>query len=328
MDELLLPVPDRLSEDQVLPFEQTLQAHLSHPCVQLDFRKLSWSCPFGMLLLAAQIDSFVNRRKQDELYTGAFYEKRDGTVCSYLAHLGFFHHIGLPYGKDPGEAPGSNTYMPITVIERQNLERQSTAEKLLLSEVIEKESARLAGLIAQNAHFEFTSALTYCFREVIRNVFEHSCADRCVVCAQRWSGRRIEIAIVDQGRGIRKSLGEKYDLRDDWSYLQHAIKPGITRTSGDAPGPWGNTGYGLYALSELCRLTGSFVLSSGECSLKIDLGEEEPVEHGFGGTAIKLEMTKPSVPFNQLLAQVIERGEKAAGESGSVRKASKSSRQV
>ena len=43
--------------------------------------------------------------------------------------------------------------------------------------------------------------VSYCLREVIRNVFEHAQTDTCTVMAQRYSDGAAEIAIIDNGMG-------------------------------------------------------------------------------------------------------------------------------
>ena len=136
----------------------------------------------------------------------------------------------------------------------------------------------------------------------------------------------MEIGIIDRGRGIRKSLEEKYSFTSEYDALQHAIKPGVTRTSGTDPGRWGNTGYGLYVLSELCRQTGEFLLASGVSALCIRDGKQNQRAESFIGTAVKLRMTKPQRDVAEMISEIITKGEQLAGASNGVARASKSSR--
>ena len=51
----------------------------------------------------------------------------------------------------------------------------------------------------------------YCFTEMMRNVFEHSGADRVYVCAQYWPFHQlVEIAISDMGCGIKAAMNKQY----------------------------------------------------------------------------------------------------------------------
>ena len=94
--------------------------------------------------------------------------------------------------------------------------------------------------------------LSYCFREVIRNVFEHANCGECSVMAQSWSNNIAEVAIIDRGVGIKKSLSSTYNIVTHVDALKLAVKPGISSGSVlSTGGKWGNEGYGLYILSLL-----------------------------------------------------------------------------
>lgn len=304
-----LTVPAMLTEDMVFPFQTTLDAHKDVPSsVILDLSELSFSYPFGMLLLASQIQDFVSYRKAQDTVTKAVAPLDKNEVCSYLAHIGFFQYIGLDVGKAPDEARGSGTYMPIVPVDCGLFARKARPGRL-----IEKRASRLAELVTHTRGSEIDRTLKFSFCETIRNVFEHAKTDECVVCAQRW-GQDLEIAIIDRGRGIRKSFEEGGHFFDSgYEAIEYAIKPGTTRTSGEDLGFHGNVGFGLYVLAELCRKMGKFVLSSESSSLVIVDGQVSEWRVPFDGTAVKLRMTIPSTGFDSMVKDIMAAGERKAG---------------
>ncbi|MDP6634123.1 MAG: hypothetical protein QGG42_04455 [Phycisphaerae bacterium] len=328
MQDIRIDVPRLLKEEFVFPFKETLDSQKdASSTVTLDFTKLSFSYPFGMLLLASQIRDFADYRRARDTKTKADSISETNPVCSYLGHIGFFQHIGLrTVGNAPGQAGGSTNYMPITELTRQELDADAALLNKSLGEAVARRSAKLAPVLTQSYKPQFNEPVAYCFREIIRNVFEHATVDKCVLCAQRWRNGIVEIGIIDRGRGIRRSLEEKYSFGSDYEALEKAVAPGVTRASGNDPGPWGNTGYGLHVLSEICRETGEFVLASGSSALLIANRQNNEWDKLFEGTAIKLRMNKPKKDFGEMMREIIDAGEKVAGSSGEVPKASKSSR--
>ena len=110
-------------------------------------------------------------------------------------------------------------------ITRTEFEKRMRETLRPLGYVVQVESERLARLVTQKNELKINAPLAYCFREVIRNVFEHADADRCAVCAQKGSDGYVEIAIVDSGRGIRRSLQEKHPVSSDREALELALRP-------------------------------------------------------------------------------------------------------
>jgi hypothetical protein len=160
--------------------------------------------------------------------------------------------------------------------------------------------------------------------------FEHAQTDTCAVAAQRYGGS-IEIAIADTGIGILGSLSPAFpDLKNDADALEMALRPGISRVSAAEAGDseWGNSGFGLYVLSELGRRAGFFCLLSGRGSVKLPLVEgKDEIPHQFTGTFIRLEVEKPKGKnFEGFIQQIIEKGERETAASPFLRRASKSTK--
>ena len=107
------------------------------------------------------------------------------------------------------------------------------------------------------------------FREMIRNVYEHSGMDEVYVCAQYWpSYNLVEISIVDNGCGVKSAMEKKFKDMSEEELLSLALKPGISAESNHS---WigknnrlSNSGYGLPITKELAlAYDGYFIFCSG-----------------------------------------------------------------
>jgi hypothetical protein len=253
----------------------------------------------------------------------------------YLAHMGFFRSIGFDKGKRPGEAAKGATYVPITILTLHDLEQNRrsmmtpTGDLPHLGDAIERESMRLAALVTQDKRPRINRPIAYCFREIIRNVFEHAEIDTCAVYAQKWANGVIEVAIVDRGIGIHASLLPKLELASDADALRAAITPGVSSKRGKDESAWTNSGFGLYILSELGKQLGVFKLCSGITELRAEDGNLREEDHiaSFTGTAVGLKIRQlATTEFSKLIKKIADEGEAQALVRGEPVKASKSSR--
>lgn len=308
--------PIDFSPPNIIGFSQELQDLVSEPSeVFIDFSQTGYSYPFATLLLAEKIKSFVSKRKSFGLNTSASGLAASSEPLSYLRHIGFFEFIGLKnVGKKPGQAPGSHRYLPITPIEKKGLLRG--AQRSTVQEAVQTKSEHLAGMVFDD-DFSKQIMLTYCFREIIRNVFEHAQTDSCCLMAQKWYSGEVEIAIVDTGIGILASLEEVFQFDSAEQALQEAIKPGVSRVRSPQRGSeWDNSGFGLYVLSELGSRYGEFsVVSSGKW-MHCRNGTSIFNDMAFGGTAIQLKLsTRDADHFPNILRGIVTTGETEHGRT-------------
>jgi hypothetical protein len=243
-----------------LEFGATLQALEEASIYELDFGKVSFVTPAWMLVVGDAIRSFRLARPETKRRAINFRH------LSYPAYVGFFQYFGLEYGQAPAEAPGSNTYIPITQVDVGQL-RAKAAEKFLpVGELIEEDARQLARVLTQLSQGEVIDTLTYSIREIVRNVIEHSESPSYTIVAQYWPAKNCaELAVSDVGCGILKSLKQnpKLEVESDLDALKLSLLPGISskawrrRNSSDA---WANSGYGLFMTQRLCSLDGEFTL--------------------------------------------------------------------
>lgn len=315
-----IKVPSLLKEDKVFPFIRTLWSFKDVTDLFIDYSDLAFAYPFGALVLSSLIRDFVRYRITQNLKTTATGIDKSKDVFSYLAHIGFFKYQILDFGNEPGQASGSYNYLPFKIITKKQL----TGSTKHLGQAIQNESESLTQLLLQIDKPTITHPVTYCFRETIRNVFEHANTNSCFVCAQKYQNTRIEIAIIDKGRGIRASLEERYSFSNDIEAIQHSLLPGISRVdvskSNYDDDPFANSGFGLYVLSRLAQKTGEFVIVSKNAGINYSCNSTGIVDYAFPGTAIKLNITKPtSVNLNDLIQEIIREGESKSSQYDKIR---------
>jgi hypothetical protein len=212
-----------------------------------------------------------------------------------------------------GMANGSETYIPIRALKRDSFGSPSAGSKELL-EKVKSQSNKLTGLLMPNYEIETFNAVAYSFREIIRNVFEHAGVDECFIQGQRMTSGVIEVAILDEGCGIRTSLSKAYPTSSDNEALDSCILPGVSSRSRDLEESE-NSGFGLYVLSEIGRCFGRFVLCSGKASLK--LSKRNPPakdEADVPGTLVSLRLDQPPRNMQALLEDIVMRGEEEMGQ--------------
>lgn len=330
---MVLNLPACLDESSAFKFLVKLRDALSEAqsarALLIDFAPVRFAEPFGALLIGSGLTRFLcdlpgDVRLSDE---GIDLSK---PAHSYLAHVGFFDLLGLPAGKALGQAPGGTSYLPISELERDDLERESVRKGRPLPEIVQQHAEKFAVVLTQKHSLKTNRPLAYCLREIIRNVFEHAGTDLCLVSAQRWNDETVEMAILDEGRGIRASLAERHVFRDDLSALQAALRAGVSRAAIGAEDEfWANSGFGLYVLSELGRRLGSFTLCSGQAVVRT--GSENGsglLPCDFAGTAVRLRLKRPKGENLETLIQaIIREGESAAdGDPKTAPRASRSTR--
>lgn len=257
-----------------------------------DFSNMSWTTPAGLCMAVAAFRQF-KRRHPSAVLQFIGYEKH-----KYQAFMGFFRSLEINFGPDSNALPSGETYLPIKDFKLSVLKGAAKSMRRPVAEMIDEHSGQLAGILTKDPSGELNSSVKYLLREIIRNSAEHSQADSLLYCAQLWpTKRKLEIAIVDSGIGVRASLAANPHLRisADLDAIRLATLPGV---SGKAfvgakvrrADPWQNSGYGLYLASRLCRESGRFFIGSNADALYLTRDGEKPINWGLNGTAIVLEM--------------------------------------
>lgn len=285
--------------------------------------------PFGMLLIGAKIRQFREKRSNSN-FTAINYSNND-----YAAHMGFYKSLGLDYGKAPGEAKGSNTYLPVTKLDVSEIREESRSNIEHIVDTVERRAEAIATVLSCD-NLDVKEVLTYSIREIMRNVIEHSEAESIWYAGQYWPKKdKVEIAILDEGIGIHTSLRKnrklKFQTTSEALYL--AIEPGISgkdiKAEMKRDGVYGNSGYGLFMTSRICEDGGDYVIGCGEKVLGINKKTNSVYDLSFDGTVIRMRLRPSKIKdLSSLLKTYLKEGAERSksNNQSSVITASKSSR--
>ena len=146
----------------------------SSPIVALDFSRMGFANPTGMLVLASLIEEAVSAGRVPIQIGIAPYD--------YVSNMGFYAACGLNVPKH--EAPGSATYYPITRFNVNQLRARAVELKIPVGAHVNVTVGRLAYLITRQTSGDLFFTVKYCLREILRNVAEHSQSDHLLVMGQ------------------------------------------------------------------------------------------------------------------------------------------------
>lgn len=289
--------------------------------VIIDFSQMRKFDPLPMLIMGATLRNYRNQFPNKKFTVTGFSGK------SYACTMGFFKYISesLNIGKMPGEASGSNNYIPITPINVDELQQKEITDGnfIEIGDLIEREAGRLA-LIVDRGNEELHKLLTFLIREILRNTPEHAGTNTMWVCGQYWPSYELaEIAIADEGIGIYNSITQNCSHReyitDNKKALQWALKAGISEAFNpsnkqSSRDEWANSGFGLYMVNSICKyLNGSFCIISYGDYMLIDNHGIKYGETNFRGTAIRMRVPSKNIKNAQdIISQIAEQGETEA----------------
>ena len=322
MLDIQIQVPGSLTDAAVVGFSRELQNLAVAERYVVDLSRVKHVEPFGMLVCASVLRRFIRIRKE----AGGQFTAVGFTENSYAAHMGLYQAFGLPYGNKPGEASGSSRYIPLTCISVKDLKAQAGYSPV--GEAVEREAQRLSRVLLQKTDGSRFSHISYALLEMMRNVVEHSFAPEIWCAAQCWPNKNcVEIAILDEGIGVKKSLQRNPANRcsTDQEALELALQAGV---SGAPPKSeelqfreayddgWQNAGLGLFIVSKLCAEGGSFSIVSGNCSLSLSKSGTGASLADFAGTAVRMKLESVSDrDINTFIDRILPKGAKT-GRSG------------
>jgi len=292
MSIIKVEIPSRLIFQNSINFAKELRAIKSADEYILDFSKLKFIDPFSLLFISSEIqrcrERFINSR----------FQAINFEHCTYQGHMGFFKAFGVDYGNWPSQAKGSSTYIPINIYNTQDIKNEARNLLINPAELLESKAKEIASILSRSNSGNLNEVLTYCLREIFRNVIEHSQSEQFGFCAQyRQSLNLVSFSIIDRGIGLRESLGANptLELTNDSSALKAALQPAVSgkiyKGQKKKPkGEWANSGYGLFMTSNICRQGGGFFIASGESGYYLSEKKERILETPFEGTALNLAL--------------------------------------
>jgi hypothetical protein len=193
-------------------------------------------------------------------------------ALGYLARMDLLSHAGVGYEETFDRHDETGRFLALRLVEEQ-------------SGVFPRVNA-LCDLVAH--HFdnarEFLPALEWAANEILDNVFVHAESPTpAVVYAQHYANHhRLSVAIADQGRGLRASLAEQFQLFGHGDAIGKALERGVTRIPGDGAG---NGMAGTLAISEANG--GTMWVATGDVQFKKPSG----TKHGFRNCGVEVPGT-------------------------------------
>jgi hypothetical protein len=292
MTKITIAVPSRLLFQNSIDFVKTLLSIEPHDHIEFDFSRLSRIDPFSLLFVSSEMQRCRERLRSSH-FSAINYER-----CTYPAHMGFFKSFGLNFGKNPGEANGSSTYIPICIYNTLDIKNEASELMINPAELLETRAKKIASILTRDISGDLNEVLTYCLREIFRNVIEHSESEKFGFCAQyRPSDNIVSFSIIDRGIGLKASLqnNPNLTLKDDIQAIKAALQPAISSKvyqgqKQKPKGEWANSGYGLFMTSNICKMGGSFFIASGESGYYISENTERFLDTPFRGTALNLAL--------------------------------------
>jgi anti-sigma regulatory factor (Ser/Thr protein kinase) len=178
-------------------------------------------------------------------------------VHNYLNRIHFYSHLGIDvdYPWERHDPTGR-------FIEIQNPQTEKQGEQVA-DDIIKILENHLYGL--EN----IKNGMNYALNEIVNNVFHHAASPvHGVICAQSYpKNQRIDVAVVDFGRGIAASL--RSNPENKISSNEEALRLAIQQRVTGRPGY--NSGEGLFFTTEIIRANqGEMVLYSGDGGLFFD----------------------------------------------------------
>lgn len=278
---------------------------------EFNFVNLELIEPFTMAYVANELKRFRDTKPKSKFSALNHKDK------SYAAYMGFFRAFGLKYGNEPGEASGSSTYLPLTILNVEDLQKEAADSYNHVGNVIEEKSAQIAKILTRQEEGDLVDTLTFSIREILRNVIEHSNSDVIEYCAQYWPTKYlVEFAVLDTGSGIMHGLSTNpyLNIHDERDALHLAMLPGVSGKMYKGVkkrryDEWQNSGFGLYMTSRICRNGGSFFIASNDKSILLDSTSKQDLECKYKGTALRLRIDTSKIStYSEMLAQYRKEG--------------------
>lgn len=304
---------------------------------ELNFSETAHFEPFGMLMLASAIRRLRERVSSPDKV--AIVGKDTSKSAHEYAHrLGFWWSIGCEDNIPSVKKEASETTIPIIRVSYKDMFDRSGGRDPIRAEAVDNAARDISDTLTGGAsNSDLGRALEYSFREIIRNSFEHGLTDSVwYTAATRPTRDDVQVAVLDAGRGIRRSLADNPSHRheSDEAAIEDALRPGVSRNTGrlrsdeatqrlveqfpgQPPSLYDNGGYGLTVTSRLGREAGVFTVVSGSSSISFVGETKRFATTSHDGTAVRLVLRPSKVKgaFERALdkAEREENGERPTG---------------
>ncbi len=273
-------------------FEQLLQIFINKPS-PVDLREAAFIDPYGMVGILE-----IGELLKTEGIKKPLLLPESEEVIKYLERMDFFKFADKYFSLEPAKPQISEKYL-----------RSSYSDVLLEITPIEKSDDIhfIVGKVKGRAHSILTRHLHYdekaingfivALSEVCQNIIEHS-KTKGFVGIQKYHFQNlnknvVKIAVMDTGIGFKKSLSERFSLKDDLEAIEKGLLHGASRYADEG------RGHGLAAVRRFVnQWNGKLSIRSGTARLSI-------IPQWSRGKEKEINLTHfPGSQINILLAEV------------------------
>lgn len=261
-------------------FEQVLQVFNDAPII--DLSEVSFIDPYGMVGILEIGELLKSKGIQKTIHLPMSEE-----VLKYLERMDFFKFADNYFGLDPskpgisekylnrglslftdvakrsrriGTVPVSDVLLEITPIEKSDD----------IHFIVGKVKERANAILKKHLHYDerAINGFIVALSEVCQNIIEHS-EKKGFVGIQKYHFQNlnknvVKIAVMDIGVGFKKSLSERFSLKNDFEAIERALIHGASRYADEG------RGHGLAAVRRFVnQWNGKISIRSGTAKLSI-----------------------------------------------------------
>lgn len=307
MSNILIPIRNLSTINHVKQILHEIYNNIDSDELILDFNPLAFVKIIPASILAREIRSLTIYRRKKNLNTKAILSANTDPI-HYLRYIGYYRFLRLDAGNDMRNDCRTSNHIPVTEYSYSHF--KELADKDLMGTVqcyIAKEADELSKLFSMQGNKN--EIISYALKEMIRNVFEHSKSDKLYIMGQYWQSGNVQIAIMDEGVGLLKTLQEKYpSLLNDNDAIFAALKPGVSG-SNFLDNPNENSGFGLYVISSIAKQLGYFFICSGTSGVKLSHNtSDEHINLLSSGTLVCIHIDKLPSDYKEEFQKIIDDG--------------------
>lgn len=243
-------------------FEQVLQVFNDAPVI--DLCEVSFIDPYGMVGILEIGELLKSNCIQKTIHLPMSEE-----VLKYLERMDFFKFADNYFGLEPSNPKISGKYLRSlysdVLLEITPIERSDD-----IHFIVGKVKERADAILKKHLHYDkrAINGFIVALSEVCQNIIEHS-EKKGFVGIQKYHFQNlnknvVKIAVMDIGIGFKKSLSERFSLKNDFEAIEKALLHGASRYADEG------RGHGLAAVRRFVnQWNGRISIRSGTAKLSI-----------------------------------------------------------
>ena len=237
MRHLVIPLPERVFENQLPGLLALLNRGDDHESVEIDISRVKFLTPAAIVAVLARCHRWWNEGRA--IYLGGMDQCES---LGYLQRIDFLSHLGIELPENFTRRSAGNRFVPI-----QSLNFASGNVDAIASEITR------CVLPDCSPYDDVFQALQYAAGELLSNAKYHS-GGRAFASAQFFPARNlVRIAVADDGMGIRGSFvatSREEEAGTPDAAIRLALQPGVSQSLlRSNPSPYGGQNHRGVGLS-------------------------------------------------------------------------------